>query len=240
MRQHSDTLGAQLLQPQLGDGSDIFYLSVLSMANRGAQPARGGVPVLFPQFANLGSGRKHGFARNVQWGALSDRHYQLSISPNEYDNWPHAAQLELSWEITSNTLQMCFTVRNTGSGAFEWSGGLHPYWLIPDLLQCRLTGFPSAIEWNDQAYEQLFDTNAELVLHCGSYALELKTTGFTQWMVWNPGREGSNNLADMPPQDWKRFVCVEPVCASRPVTLQPDETFAGTLTVRRVMLQPPQ
>jgi glucose-6-phosphate 1-epimerase len=234
MPQLSETFGAQLLQLQWADGSEIFYLSPLSIATRGTLPARGGVPVLFPQFANLGPGRKHGFARNVQWNALSDQHYQLSIAPNEYDDWPHSARLELLWEVTGNTFQMCFTVNNSGSTAFEWSGGLHPYWLVPDLLQCQLTGLPFAIEWNGRAYEQLFDASADVVLHCGSFALELQTTGFTQWMVWNPGQEGARDFSDMPAHDWNRFLCVEPVCASQPVTLKPGETFIGTLKVQRV------
>lgn len=236
MRTKANCFGGQLLQAELEPGVPVFYLSPLAAERYDKAPARGGVPVLFPQFANLGPGRKHGFARNVDWNAVSDQHYQLQVAPGEYDNWLYSAQLDLRWAVASHTLQMIFTVANTGDTSFDWTGGLHPYWLVPDLLQCRLIGLPEEIEWTGQAFEQLFDADATLHLQCGDYALELQTTGFTQWMVWNPGREGTKDLVNMPPQDWQRFVCVEPICASRAVSLQPGETFSGTLTVKRILV----
>lgn len=228
--------GGQLLQVKSLEGNSFLYLSDHYVQTPITSPARGGVPVLFPQFANLGPGRKHGFARNVLWSVLSDQHYRLQIAEGQYDGWPHAAQLDLSWSVTGNTFHIQLAVSNTGATAFEWSGGLHPYWLVPDLLECRLAGMPADINWDGQTYEQLFEAGEGLVLYCGTYALELQATGFTQWMVWNPGREGAKDFADMPREDWQRFVCIEPVCASLPVTLQPGENFTGTLTAKRVTI----
>ena len=54
-------LGAQLLIDPLG----LLYQSPLPPAE--ASPARGGVPVLFPQFADQGPLIKHGFARRRLW-----------------------------------------------------------------------------------------------------------------------------------------------------------------------------
>ena len=234
MRTKANCFGGQLLQAELEPGTAVFCLSPLATDKNGKSPARGGVPVLFPQFANLGPGMKHGFARNVVWNAVGDQHYQLQIALGEYDNWRHSAQLDLVWEVTGDTLEMRFAVENNGSTAFNWSGGLHPYWAVPDLLQCRLMGLAEDIYWTGQTYEQLFDAHADLILNCGSYRLELHTMGFTQWMVWNPGRDGVESLTDLPPADWQRFICIEPVCASKPVMLSPGETFTGLLEVKRV------
>jgi glucose-6-phosphate 1-epimerase len=231
--------GGQVLQAHVEDGEPLMYLSPTYTNGEITSPARGGLPVLFPQFANLGPGRKHGFARNVQWAALSERHYQLRITPNVYDNWPHSAQIDVVWQVIGNTFQVTLTVENTGISKFDWTGGLHPYWLVPDLLQCRLTGLSAEVEWTGLPYEQLFDAGADLALHCNGYVLELQSTGFTQWMVWNPGREGAKDLDDMPHQDWQRFVCIEPVCASTPEMLHPNQTFTGTLKVKRVAALPP-
>jgi glucose-6-phosphate 1-epimerase len=64
-------LGAQVLQARLGGVAGPFYCSPLAYQFQG--PARGGVPVLFPQFAEYGPLLKHGFVRNRQeknsWGA---------------------------------------------------------------------------------------------------------------------------------------------------------------------------
>ena len=57
-------LGAQLVSARLSDAADVLYLSPLSSETA---PARGGVPVLFPQFSELGPLPKHGFARTSQW-----------------------------------------------------------------------------------------------------------------------------------------------------------------------------
>lgn len=43
---------------------ELLYLSPLSSEFK---PARGGIPVTFPQFANNGALSKHGFVRNLPW-----------------------------------------------------------------------------------------------------------------------------------------------------------------------------
>lgn len=83
--------GAQVLQAGLGD-----------------VPTRGGVPILFPQFANGGILPKHVVFRAVHW-TLHDEQvsqisltlsYGLSIETNDYLTWPYAARLSLLVEKT--------------------------------------------------------------------------------------------------------------------------------------------
>jgi glucose-6-phosphate 1-epimerase len=212
-----------------------MYLSPLHVQQPSNIPARGGMPVLFPQFANLGAGRKHGFARNVRWLVLNDQHYRLYVKQDEYDRWPHSAQLDLNWQVIDSYFVVSLTVENIGESVFEWTGGLHPYWSVPDLLQCRLNILNCDVQFTGQAYEQLFDSKTDLVLHCGVYSLEFQAIGFSDWMVWSPGREGAKELIDMPTGDWQRFLCIEPVCVANHVILQPNEKFMGTMKVRLVV-----
>jgi glucose-6-phosphate 1-epimerase len=51
-------------------GEEQLYLSAASEFRDGAA-IRGGVPVIFPQFSNLGPLPKHGFARNLAWELIS-------------------------------------------------------------------------------------------------------------------------------------------------------------------------
>lgn len=274
---HRD-LGAQVLQASLDNTAGIFYLSPLSVGLPGAAstpaPARGGVPLLFPQFADGPlSGLpplaglpallrrpalpKHGLVRSAPWHLLEDtaapgRHrlrYGLDIATDDYPAWPHAARLRLQAEAQADTLVFSLQVSNTGREAFCWTGGLHPYFALQDVLSCSLSGLaglalqdrydtalrtqpPGDLGWNEQPFERLFDACPPVILDAGAYSLRLSATGFDQWMVWNPGEAGATALADLPAGDWRRFVCVEPVRVARPIFLEPGEVFEGTLCIQ--------
>lgn len=251
------SLGAQTLSASLGNGLDIFYLSPVTPPLNKQAPARGGVPVLFPQFAELGRLTKHGFARTAQWQKIehmiSTGHqsscYALNIAPEQYADWPHAARLELSTEVSPNKFSARLQIVNTGSNFFQWTGGLHPYFAVDSLLNVTITGLQglhvqdrynssatlesaTTLSFNDTACEKLYDGCTALSLKSSERHIHLQASGFDQWMVWNPGRTGGDALSDLPGGDWQRFVCIEPACVSRPVLLLPDEAFVGTLDVR--------
>ena len=248
-------IGGQLLQAALGNSVSIFYLSPLADYS-GAAPVRGGVPVLFPQFADSGSLPKHGFARTAPWQLLnesvSNRSYSLSyfldIQQDDYPEWPHAARLNLTIESNSPDLFLCLKIINTGNSTFGWTGGLHPYFYVENLLESSVTGlmglschdrYNSAfkvqldenLHWDNQPFERFYDKCPPLVLKSANHSLKLSASGFDQWMIWNPGEAGGNLISDLPTDDWRKFVCIEPVCVSRPVTLLPGQEFTGNLRI---------
>lgn len=243
-------LGAQLLQAKArasgGTQVDLLYLSPI--LSDGA-PARGGVPVLFPQFADTGPLPKHGLVRNATWQPDGDAAYTLSITPTSYPAWPHACQLRLGMQTGPGELVLTLGVGNTGNSTFSWTGGLHPYFVVADITRCKLIGLaglavqdrynPLATQQTDEALvftsaacERLYAAAPALQLELGEHSLQLETTGFTQWMVWNPGLQGAQTLVDLPSTDWNRFVCIEPVCVSQPVVLEPGGSFEGELRVK--------
>lgn len=247
-------LGAQILQARLGDAVELFYCSPL--ADRFQGPARGGLPVLFPQFAEYGRLVKHGFARDMDWtllehgaNATCERlHYVLEVAQGEYPGWPHAARLELEAQATADAVEFTLTVLNTGPNEFGFTGGLHPYFAVDDLLATQVLGLQGlkasdryrpefkrqdepALSLPDSIFERLYDGGPEVELVCGQKRLRLSASGFDQWMVWNPGRGGAQALKDLPDEDWRQFLCVEPVIVSRPVRLAPGEKFTGCLRV---------
>ncbi|MFZ3287173.1 MAG: D-hexose-6-phosphate mutarotase, partial [Telluria sp.] len=58
--------GAHLVSWKSADGRERLFCST-GCALDGSGPIRGGVPVIFPQFAARGTGMRHGFARVSGW-----------------------------------------------------------------------------------------------------------------------------------------------------------------------------
>lgn len=248
-------LGGQVLGARTGLGNSLLYLSPLRLG--AAAPVRGGVPVLFPQFADRGSLPKHGFARTAQWVLAHEARsaqahslrYELAIASGQFPDWPHDAHLTLHARMAAEALHLALRVTNTGKNNFTWTGGLHPYWAVEDVRACSLTGLAGlsvqdrydarrtvqtapVLAWNEGPMERLYDGCPPLTLRTGSRQLTLTSSGFDQWMIWNPGQAGGDALPDLPPGDWQRFICIEPVCVSRPVVLAPGSSFSGSLDIR--------
>lgn len=245
-------LGAQLLGADMPHQGPLFYLSPLASSG----PARGGVPVLFPQFAESGPLRKHGFVRDMPWTLREHRQdsvaeilcYTLEMSEQDFATWPHGASLQLMAELQPGRLTITLEIRNSGQDAFTFTGGLHPYFRVQDLRQMHISGLQGlkvqdryqpqlavdeaqALTLDAEAFERLYDGCPDLTLWTGEKNLTLSASGFDQWMVWNPGEAGARQLADLPDADWQRFICIEPVRVARPVCLAPGEAFSGTLTI---------
>lgn len=236
--------------------TDIFYLSPIS--NGACAPVRGGVPVLFPQFNELGGLPKHGLARTARWvesprraadsADLAQRSFRLQIGPDQHADWPHSAALHLVLRALAGSLELTLDVLNTGASAFSWTGGLHPYFAVDNVCQSVLTGLEGTqfttraaaraaddneapIRWSGAMLERLYHSARSITLCTPTHRLHLSMSGFNEWMVWNPGRELAEGIADLPNGDWQRFVCIEPVCVSQPVQLAPRERFTGSLRI---------
>src|SRR5688500_13909346 len=94
--------GAHVTSWRPAGGDERLYLSAASEFRDGAA-IRGGVPVIFPQFAGRGPLPKHGFARTTGWslvGVERGRHaaratLRLSDTASTRAMWPHEFVAEL-------------------------------------------------------------------------------------------------------------------------------------------------
>lgn len=235
------------------DTCSLFYLSVLG------QPEtclRGWQPVIFPQFADQSPLKKHGFARDVAWEVFAEEHaYQRhrvilarKFVLGEVEGWSHEACLSLDVESVPGLLSQALEVSNTGHSEFAWTGGLHPYFAVGNLQLAKLSGLvgvpytdryqpgqafsgKALMGWTEEPCEKLFKGAPALTLYTGPRLIKLETSGFDQWMVWNPGVEGAKSIADLPDEDWNRLVCIEPVCVDRPIYLEPGQKFVGKFDI---------
>ncbi|MEY2776766.1 MAG: hypothetical protein RLY30_864 [Pseudomonadota bacterium] len=245
--------GAQVLQFECA-GRPLAYVSPLG--DGPGKTVRGGLPVLFPQFGDRGPLRKHGWARDVAWALVREEateagcslEMQLNVAQNDYSDWPHSARLTLHVHLDRSSLEMTLRVLNTGSTAFDWAGGLHPYWATSDVLRSELLGLEGirvqdryqsdrtvesgqSVVWTGAPCERLYEGKASLTFRTPYHTLGLSMTGFDQWMVWNPGESGAAAIPDLPDSDWKQFVCIEPVLVDRRSVLKPGDAFEGSLRV---------
>jgi D-hexose-6-phosphate mutarotase len=87
----------------------------------------------------------------------------------------------------------------------------------------NLTGwfFPGEV---DRIY---FETPPTIQLVDENRALSISAEGFRDTVIWNPGSGICAKLADMEPDGYLRFVCVEAAAIARPIVLVPGETWRG-------------
>ncbi len=229
--------GAHLVSWRGADGRERLFCSARSALDA-TRAIRGGVPVIFPQFAERGNGMRHGFARvstwRVQESGVDDgwAYAVLALTPadlaaNHAQAWPHGFELALRVAIRANELTMRFEVSNTGEAPFPFAAALHTYFLVDDVTGIRILGVEReelAISGKfDRVYE---DVDARLALVDGGVVLTLRQEGFPDAVVWNPGAEDAAALADMGDEEYRRFVCIEPALLNGPV-LQPGESWRG-------------
>ena len=233
--------GAHLVSWQGSDGRERLFCSAQSSLD-GSRAIRGGVPVIFPQFAARGAGMRHGFARVSTWRVLDsglDEGWAFAVfalesadlAPGHAAAWPHGFALQLRVAIRANELTMTFDVRNTGAGAFPFAAALHTYYLVDDIGSIRIDGVAAEELVITDKFDQVYEGVApRLALVDGGVVLTLRQEGFTDAVVWNPGAADAAALADMADEEYRRFVCIEPALLDGPV-LEPGEAWRGAYHV---------
>jgi glucose-6-phosphate 1-epimerase len=233
-----------------GRGERLF-LSRGSPFERG-KPIRGGIPIAFPQFAELGPLVKHGFARTLEWqfigasetDAGSTAAFALESSPQTLAAWPGAFRLELLASLGPARLEVELRVANTGAGPFAFAGALHTYLAVADAMTARLEGLAgtryrdresrdvqvearAVVTAGDPIDRVYFGAPPRLRLADGRDVVSIAQRGFADTVVWNPGRELAAAMADMEPEGYRRMLCVEAAAVEPAVTLPPGAAWSG-------------
>ena len=233
--------GGHLVSWHGADGGERIFLSTRSALD-GSRAIRGGVPVIFPQFAERGAGMRHGFARVSTWRlaqhGVDDGAAWAEFGLTDADlpaataaAWPHRFALVLRLSVRANQLDMTFSVRNTGNAPFPFAAALHTYHLVPHLADVRIEGLEagtlSIADKLDVVYENVGDG---ITLGTWARVLKLEQEGFLDAVVWNPGAADTAALADMEDDEYQRFVCIEPAQLT-PVELAPGAVWEGRYRV---------
>jgi glucose-6-phosphate 1-epimerase len=232
--------GAHLVSWIGADRRERLFCSELS-AMDGTRAIRGGVPVIFPQFAERGDGMRHGFARISTWrqGANAGRaadggaHASFVLDAGDLaapiaQAWPHKFALELNVAVRANELRLTLDVRNRGAKEFAFAAALHSYLAVDELGKVAIEGVEAGtLRLNDKLDQVYKDVEGTITLRDGRGAIALEQSGFTDAVVWNPGAADAAALVDMEDGEYRKFVCIEPALVD-PIGLAAGAVWRGT------------
>lgn len=231
-------------------GTEALFLSRAAQFGPGTA-IRGGVPVIFPQFATFGPLPKHGFARLERWeqADASDTRATLRLrdTPATREIWPHAFAAVLAVELEEKRLAIRLSVENTDSAPYSFTAALHTYLRVADVRRVSVDGL-QGLTYRDtlndgetrveghaelripDAIDRLYlDAPPELRVRdeAGGRTIRVRSEGFADAVVWNPGARGAADLLDMEAGEEREMLCVEAAQAAVPAFLGPGETWRG-------------
>ena len=243
--------GAHLVSWTPAGGTESLYVSERSAFAAG-KPIRGGIPVCFPQFAERGPLVKHGFARTQVWTFMGEGEsekgahvsFGLESSPQTRELWPGSFRLELVATIGGTRLDVEFRVQNTGWATFHFQAALHTYLRVSEAQAIRLYGLrgtkyvnlgetaPSledrdAVTASDPIDRIYFAAPRTTSFGDAGRVLRIEQDGFTDTVVWNPGRDFTATMADMPPDGYRHMLCVEAAAIEPRVMMKPGTQWIG-------------
>jgi glucose-6-phosphate 1-epimerase len=250
--------GAHLVSWKTAGGVERLFLSDQAVYAP-STAVRGGVPVVFPQFAHRGSLPKHGFARTQEWALQSvdttetDALLVLRLASNASTRniWPFAFELELSLRLSSQRLDIELAVVNTGDQPLSFTAALHTYLRVGEISGLSMEGlqrlrFSDSITRTEQIDNDgllrvsgeldriYFDVNKPLILRCSDGVMDrtqVSQVGFEDVVVWNPGPEQASSLLDMSDGGWRQMICIEAAQIGSPVQLMPNEDWCGRQSI---------
>jgi glucose-6-phosphate 1-epimerase len=243
-------------RPAPGDEERLF-LSTRSEFRAGTA-IRGGIPVIFPQFAAEGPLPRHGFARTAAWtlgsvqpagGGSVVATLALSDTPETRAVWPARFHATLTVRVGGATLTVGLGVENTGASPLSFTSALHTYLRVQDVARVEVVGLEGA-RYRDAAERTTLRTDTAPVLRVtgeldrvyvgapaavlvreAGRALRVETRGFPDMVLWNPGRKRAADLPDMDVGGERAMLCVEAAVVQTPVTLAPGARWQGSQTL---------
>ncbi|MFN4115971.1 MAG: D-hexose-6-phosphate mutarotase [Inhella sp.] len=246
--------GGQLLQWQPA-GSDASALFLSPLIHPGT-PRRGGVPLVFPQFAMQGPLPRHGLVRTRDWQLLQRCEQEMAMAVYRFESdaqtlatWPHAFALEFTVLAQGSSLELELAVENSGEQSFEFQAALHSYLRVSDVAQCVVEGLQDRRYFDSltgmqgvqhSARLELLDGRAvdRIVYGVGESAITVYDHGEGVTRAIRAEHSGfadaviwnpgaGHGLADLPADSWREFLCVEAAQIEQPLRLAPGEEWLG-------------
>jgi glucose-6-phosphate 1-epimerase len=237
-------------------GDEHIFLSSKSAMEKGV-PIRGGVPVVFPQFATYGTLPHHGLVRTRDWcitdvgvnNGAAYATFRIEDCNETRQLWPHGFRCRLTVVVSGLRLKLQLRIANPGPTPLTFCAALHTYIRVVDIRSARLEGLhgfryrdrtnndrevedaanPLRIEGEiDRIYT---DAPKSLVLRQPDRCLTIDVEGFPDVVVWNPWEAKCKLLLDMPRDAYLHMLCIEAAAIGRPLILLQGERWVGAQTL---------
>lgn len=203
---------------------------------------------------------KHGFVRtSPKWSVLqrSADSVSLIFKSDEETRKTWAKDFEFVYTVSlgNRSIRMEMEVQNNNSTALEFTGCLHSYWRCDSSEQCAVEGLRGckfdtgignvfrgdaeeqreSVQFVDAKETQLLYADASdavTLLEAGKRRLRLTKSNMPDWVLWNTGAENGSGIKDLNKGEYKKYVCVEPGFASRPIQVAPGASWIGSHEAR--------
>ena len=238
-----------------GGAAERLFVSARSAYRVGAA-VRGGVPVIFPQFAAEGPFVRHGFARTRPWTPVTAHRggdgaaevvFALTDDAETRALWPHGFRCTLTVRVAAAWLEVALGVENPGAEPIAFTAALHTYLRVGDVEAARVRGLEQTRYRDQTAGGALGGPDGEALTvrgeidrvyleagapvevdgEAGGGTLRVSQAGFADVVVWNPGATVAAGLSDLEPDGWRRMLCVEAAAVARPLVLVPGARWEG-------------
>ena len=224
-------------------GDPVLFMSAKSHFAAG-KAIRGGVPLVFPWFADRTGGLPggaHGFARTLPWEVVAAERraegvaLSFKLLPNQTTRDLGFDHFVLVYEVVvGETLTLALEVENVGDSPLTFEEALHAYYSVSDVRRIEVGGLGDT-DYLDRAHQAVRKHQASGAirfmgetdqLHLNTRAavtifdpewkrrIVIEKRGSNSTVVWNPWIEKAARLADFGDDEWPHMVCVEPANAA--------------------------
>lgn len=219
-------------------GEELLFCSTEAIFD-GSKAIRGGIPICFPQFSDLGPcDAQHGFARNSHWDvkALSATEVTLqlessAVSAKLSKGFSGTYALEYIVTLDGERLRTTLRVQNISKDtSMEFTTALHTYFAVEectrsvvrgllgttylDNLQQRIAKLDEdeCVRFNGEV-DRIYKSTADvLVIEDEARGRKFKiekTLTLPDAVVWNPWIEKAAKMGDFGNEEYHSMVCVE-------------------------------
>ena len=244
--------GAHVASWTPAGGRDVLWLSPASAFEEGT-PIRGGIPLCLPWFAKGPGDDKepmHGLARLATWelAGASDSNGVVALTLGlALPGWTASYAITVGEE-----LKLELTTTNHSDTNLLVEEALHTYFAVADVAQVSIAGLDGAryldkvsgedgaVQVGDLTLEDRTDRVYEstgpvrIADPAGGRSILIAKHNSANTVVWNPWEETTTTVADIPNEDWPRFVCVETANVRSNATLLTPGTSHTIATAYRV------
>ena len=232
--------GAQVLTWAPSEHPPVLYVSPKARMEPGTA-LRGGIPICWPWFGNHpddSSKPAHGFARTRFWDLVSGElvgkvaTLVFKLLPDEETKALFPFDFELTATIRiADKLRVKLNMKNTGEEAYKVSCALHTYLSLGDIERIQLEGVKGShyIDQLGDEKESIYQEknlqikgevdriyqsmSSVLVRDLDRYrSVFVDKAGSRSTVIWNPWKDKSKQISDLPDKAYREFVCVE--CAN--------------------------